>query len=134
MRYDKTSILLVISGLYGFLGVILGAFGAHALHDRLVAAAKLNVWETAVDYQLVHALALGMLAILAMVRPVKVFYLLIGAFWTLGVLLFSGSLYWLALDGPGWLGPITPIGGLLLISGWFFLGVLGVIGLKRNSD
>lgn len=129
-----SSILLITSGLCGFLGVILGAFGAHALHETLVESGKLQVWETAVDYQLFHTLALGMLAVLVNIWPRKQIYAFIGWFWVLGILFFSGSLYWLALGGPKWLGPITPIGGLFLILGWLLLCVLGVIGLKSQKE
>ncbi|WOO41897.1 DUF423 domain-containing protein [Rubellicoccus peritrichatus] len=130
----KSSTILIISSLCGFFGVVLGAFGAHALHDRLVEANMLRVWETAVDYQLFHTLALGIVAVLAMLWPKKAIYTSIAFLWGFGILFFSGSLYWLALGGPKWLGPITPIGGLLLILGWLLLGVLGVIGLKSRPE
>lgn len=107
---------LLLGALYGLLGVGLGAFGAHALKDRL-APEMLAVYHTGVDYQLWHALALLAVGILCMVRPMPG---LGAAGWCFaaGVLLFSGSLYLLALTGARWLWPVTPAGGLLLLAGW----------------
>jgi len=99
----------------GFLGVALGAFGAHKLHDLLVARGSAGTWETAVFYQLVHAVAL--LALAAIPRTVAPTAWL----WIAGVIFFSGSLYGLALTGAKWLGPITPLGGLFLLAGWIAL-------------
>lgn len=114
-----TRMILLASGLLGFTGVALGAFGAHALKDTLTARGAVSTWQTAVLYQLVHAIALlalagwpaGMLHVRA-----------IGACWLLGVLFFSGSLYWLALGGPRFLGPVTPLGGLAFLAGWLLVG------------
>ena len=110
---------LIAAGLLGLTGVALGAAGAHGpLHDALVAAGALDAWRTAVLYHLIHAVALLALAGWTAGWP--------GARWTArcwlaGVILFSGSLYWLALGGPKILGPITPLGGLALLSGWLLL-------------
>lgn len=98
------------------LGVALGAFGAHALKDALVELGTLDTWKTAVLYQLVHAVVMLVLAERAVVGRS-------GAWWAWGffaggVVLFSGSLYGLALGGPGWLGPVTPLGGLAFMIGW----------------
>lgn len=95
------------AALLGFLGVALGAFGAHALEGKLDARGQ-ELWRTAVFYQLVHAVAM-----LAAPSTSKLF----GP----GVLVFSGTLYALALGGPRWLGAVTPIGGLLLLAGWLKL-------------
>ena len=97
------------------VGVAMGAFGAHALKERLVEAGTLEVWKTAVDYQFWHALALLICEIIRFEGRAKD---AAGAFFVVGILLFSGSLYWLALDGPRWLGPITPLGGLSFMLGW----------------
>ena len=102
---------LIAAGLLGFTGVALGAFGAHALKDTLTAAGTLDTWRTAVLYQLIHAVAL--LALPA--------WPWVGRSWIVGVVLFSGSLYWLALGGPKILGPITPLGGAALLLGWALL-------------
>mgnify|MGYP001600354881 CR=1 FL=1 len=108
----------------GASGVALGAFGAHGLKGRLGAA--LPIWETAVQYHLVHALFCLVIALAlragapAALRPAAFLALV-------GILLFSGSLYALALGGPRWLGPITPLGGLAFLLAW---GVLLVQGLR----
>ena len=98
------------------LGVVAGAFGAHALATRVDARA-LQTFETAVRYHLIHGLgllAVGALVSLDVGNPAG----LAGALMTAGIVLFSGSLYWLALGGPSWLGPVTPLGGLCLIAAW----------------
>ena len=113
---------LVVSAVAGASAVVLGAFGAHALRGRLDAAA-LAVWNTAVTYHLVHALALLALALFARAtgRAITAPAVLLSA----GILLFSGSLYLLATAGWRWLGPITPLGGLSLIAGWVALLTIG---------
>jgi uncharacterized membrane protein YgdD (TMEM256/DUF423 family) len=93
-----------------FLDVALGAFGAHALKNRLTPE-MLTVFETGVRYQAYHALALLLLA--ALRGPDKAAWCFVG-----GIVLFSGSLYALALTGVRWLGAITPIGGVLFLVGW----------------
>jgi len=108
------------AGLLGFTGVALGAFGAHLLKETLTASGSLPTWQTAVLYQLVHSvalLALGGWPGTSRLRP------WIARCWTAGIVLFSGSLYWLALGGPKLLGPITPIGGLALLGGWMLVVV-----------
>jgi len=113
-------IALIWAGLLGATGVLLGAFGAHAMHGLLTAAGMGEVWETAVRYQLLHAVAL--LGLSAWMRagsgvPVGRAAWAAGC-WIVGTLLFSCSLYLLALGWPRWIGAITPIGGALLIAGW----------------
>jgi uncharacterized membrane protein YgdD (TMEM256/DUF423 family) len=110
-------LFVILGSVLGMLGVAAGAFGAHGLEDKLDAE-MLDIWETAAKYQMYHAVAL------------------FGASWLIGqtgsswatagaasfvggVLIFSGTLYILALTGVRWLGAITPIGGLALIVGWF---------------
>lgn len=112
---------VVAGALLAGSGVVLGALGAHGLRARLDAQALLG-WETAVHYQLVHAVAL--LALAALVEPLgRPAWLGRGmALLAAGVVLFSGSLYLLALGGPALLGPVTPVGGALMILGW--VGVL----------
>lgn len=98
------------------LGVVAGAFGAHALAARLDARA-LGTFETAVRYLWIHGL--GLLAVGILVRSgIGAPAGLAGALLTAGIVLFSGSLVWLALGGPSWLGPVTPLGGVCLIAGW----------------
>ena len=106
-----------------FLAVAAGAFGAHALRARLPAD-LLAVFETAARYQMYHALALLAVAILAARWPGMPLraagWLFIG-----GTVVFSGSLYLLALTGTRWLGAITPLGGLCFIAGWLALAIAG---------
>ena len=113
--------LAVLAGaVYGFLGVACGAFGAHALKQKLTPD-LLAVWKTAVEYQLWHALALVLVGVIAMQRPSTVLGHSALCF-ALGLLVFSGSLYVLALGGVRWLGAITPMGGRLLLAGWALRG------------
>ena len=102
-------------GFFALTAVILGAFGAHALQDLLAERETTYAWETAVQYQMWHALALILVALLPTENRLS---LAMAGCFTLGVVLFSGSLYWLATGGPGWIGPVTPLGGLSLIVGW----------------
>lgn len=112
---------LSLASLYGFLAVMLGAFGAHALKERL-SPDLLAIWRTAVEYHFYHALALLAVGLLA--RQLQAGLLTVaGACFALGVLVFSGSLYALALSGVRVLGAITPLGGLLFLVGWACLFV-----------
>lgn len=119
----KLNLILMASGILGLIGVALGAFGAHGLDSTLQGLGTKAAWQTAVEYQMWHTLALLALARLPASRPRLA--LAAGLCFILGILLFSGSLYWLALDGPRWLGPVTPVGGLLLIVGWLLLIIYG---------
>lgn len=108
-------IFIALAGAFGALAVGLGAYGAHGL-ERLLeggadAAKRLGWWQTAVLYHLVHALALGLSARL----PAPT---IAGGLFVAGVLLFSGTLYAMALGAPRWLGAVTPLGGVALIGGW----------------
>ena len=125
-------LFLVLAAIAGALAVILGAFGAHALRSR-VPSDRLAVFETGVRYQMYHALALIAVAWLMEKYPESPVRLA-GWFFVAGILLFSGSLYLLAtrallgIEGWKWLGPVTPLGGLLLLAGWIIVVVscLGV--------
>lgn len=112
--------LITASSLAAGLGVALGAFGAHALESKLATNGMLGVWQTAVTYQMLHAIAVFAVAITPQhTSPQIIRWLRRSAWcWLSGILLFSGSLYGLALGGPRLLGPITPIGGLLFLAGW----------------
>jgi len=116
---SAAQLAVLMGAAYGFVGVACGAFGAHALKTRL-APDLLAVWKTAVDYQLYHALVLLLIGLLASTRP-SVAITNAGICMAMGVLVFSGSLYGLALSGVRWLGAITPIGGVLLLAGWALL-------------
>ncbi|MEC9363510.1 MAG: DUF423 domain-containing protein [Pseudomonadota bacterium] len=118
---------LALGAIYGFLGVALGAFGAHALKTRL-SAELLAVWKTAVEYQMYHALALLGVGLLLRQLGTSAPLQWAGAGFALGVLLFSGSLYALCLSGVRVLGAITPFGGMLLLAGWALLLVAALRG------
>lgn len=110
---------MAIGAALGFLGVAFGAFGAHALRSRL-SVEMLAVWKTANEYHLYHALALVLVGIIARQGRVPGLDTAAGCFLA-GTLIFSGSLYLLALSGERWLGAVTPVGGLLLMAGWGLL-------------
>lgn len=111
--------LLVTGAINGALAVLLGAFGAHGLRER-VSAQMLTTWETASQYHFFHALALLIVGMLA--HQLNETALLIPG-WILlaGLVVFSGSLYLLVLTDQRWLGAITPLGGTALIVGWAWL-------------
>lgn len=115
-------LFITLASLSGMSAVILGAFGAHALKTRLDAYGQ-GVWETAVQYHFYHALALLAVGILALGQPQSTLLRSSGWLFLLGTLVFSGSLYLLALSGTRWLGAVTPIGGLAFIGGWACLAV-----------
>lgn len=119
---------LPIAALYGFTAVALGAFGAHALKASLSPDA-LNQFETGARYLMYHGLALGLVAT-ARVPGVRAAHISAICF-TVGPLIFSGSLFLLALTGQRWLGAITPIGGVFQLAGWVALGLASIIGTRR---
>lgn len=111
-----------VGALFGFLGVAAGAFGAHALAERL-SPRSLSIWQTAAQYQMFHALALVALGLgfsksTALTEAASFPYSLPAWSFALGILVFSGSLYLLALTDIRILGAITPLGGLLFLVGW----------------
>lgn len=132
MTRRQTSTTIVVAAILGLTGVAAGAFGAHALDDRLDAA-QLGAYETAVRYQLYHALALIGAAWVGGLRPSRAAVASAGCM-TIGVVLFSGSIYGLTLLGWKWLGPITPLGGLLLMIGWVLLAVAGTRINRADSS
>ena len=115
----KTAHVMMSAAVLGGLSVILSAFGAHAL-AQVFDAAQLAIWETAVRYQMYHALALLGIAVLAQVRP-GVWLFRAAICMLVGVCLFSGSLYVLLFSGIRLIGIITPVGGVCLIAGWLSL-------------
>jgi uncharacterized membrane protein YgdD (TMEM256/DUF423 family) len=113
----------IIAGAFNaMLAVILGAFGAHALKEKLTEK-YLAIWETAVQYQMFHAIGLIVIGILMSSSLLGPISQLNWAGWLLlaGIIIFSGSLYILSLSGIGILGAITPIGGVAFIVGWIML-------------
>jgi uncharacterized membrane protein YgdD (TMEM256/DUF423 family) len=121
-------VFIVLSGLLGFSGVALGAFGAHGLRSRLEAlpdgVKRLEWWNTAAHYHLTHALALGFAAWLVH-RGAGISATVAGWSFVGGVGLFSGSLYLMAITGQTKLGAITPLGGLFFLIGWGAVTVAG---------
>lgn len=107
------------------LGVALGAFGAHALRDQL-SAESLAIYQTGVQYQQIHALALLFTGLLALHLPEERLIRVAGTAFAVGIVLFSGSLYALALSGVRVLGAITPLGGVAFLTGWILLTVAAV--------
>ncbi len=110
----KTGLLL--GSFLAFLTVVLGAFGAHALKEQLTEYGK-TIYEKGILYQMFHSVAIFMVAILNQNSESIDYSISIWCF-AAGIILFSGSLYILALTQIKWLGAITPIGGLLFIIGW----------------
>jgi uncharacterized membrane protein YgdD (TMEM256/DUF423 family) len=121
---------LAWAGALGATGVILGAFGAHLLRDTLAAAGTREAWDTASRYQLLHASAIMGFAgwVRATNTPGTKCSTWAPRLWATGTLLFSGSLYILALGGPRWVGPVTPLGGAALIAGWILAGCSAFAG------
>jgi len=110
---------VLAGGIFGLTGVALGALGAHRLEAVLAERGMTHAWETASRYHLFHAIALLAVAALtnaAATRPDALRWA--ARLWSLGIVLFSGSLYWFALGGPHPLVFVTPLGGIALIAGW----------------
>ena len=124
---------MVFAGISGCLAVILGAFGAHYLKDKvesgLLTQKDLDAYKTAVQYQLVHTLAI--MGIFSIRERLPLYNKTIGVLFMLGIILFSGSIYILStgsITGLNfkWLGPVTPLGGLCFISGWACLAISAI--------
>lgn len=120
--------ILAAGALLAGLAVALGAFGAHALRDAL-GSRQLGWWQTGVEYQMGHALALLALAALPIHRPGWP-ALLLGV----GAAVFSGSLYVMALTQLRWLGAVTPLGGAGMIAGWLLLAWQALSNVEEHSS
>lgn len=109
-----------VAAAAGFLAVALGAFGAHGLKNILAQNETAAIWETAVFYHFIHTV---MLFVLAGRKPLAA-----GPWWCFlaGIVVFSGSLYLLAVTSAHWLGAITPLGGLSFLAGWLWLAIIAV--------
>jgi uncharacterized membrane protein YgdD (TMEM256/DUF423 family) len=127
---STSRVLIMAGGILGLLGVVAGAMGVHALRDTLDARA-LSTFETGVRFQMYHALALLGVGTLAG-RWKTGFVKLSGVLFTAGVVLFSGSLYILAITGIGVFGAIAPLGGLSLMAAWTSL-IVGAIRQRERS-
>jgi uncharacterized membrane protein YgdD (TMEM256/DUF423 family) len=115
-------LFLVLGALAAMLAVILGAFGAHALRAKL-APELLAIYQTAVQYHFWHALGLLLIGVVAIHMPTSLALKWAGWMMLAGIVLFSGSLYVLALSGARWLGAITPLGGVAFILSWGLLAI-----------
>ena len=117
-------LFLIIGSVSGGLAVLLGAFGAHALKARMTPE-QLATFETGVRYHMYHALALFAVAFAISRSPEGALAAIAGWLFVAGTILFSGSLYLLAVTGVRWLGVVTPFGGLAFIAGWVCLALGG---------
>ncbi|HXD35236.1 MAG TPA: DUF423 domain-containing protein [Rhodanobacter sp.] len=117
MRQPARTHAALLVGIAGASAVLLGAFGAHALRGVLDARG-VELWHTAVNYHGWHALALALAVGLGRGRSGRV----ATAAFAVGIVLFSGSLYALALGAPRWVGIVTPLGGIAFVAGWLALG------------
>lgn len=117
---QQTRTALLLAGVLGLLGVGIGALGAHGLRPTLLERGTLMAFETGARYHLYHALAIFVAAVWlrGATSGTELCAKWAVRLWAAGIVLFSGSLYWLALGGPRWLGPVTPVGGILLLVGW----------------
>ncbi len=118
---------LAVGALIALLAVMAGAFGAHGLRG-MVGERGLEVFQTAVTYQMYHAIALVLVALLSATGLSRRLLGVAGGFFLAGILLFSGSLYLLVLTDIRWVGPVTPIGGVCFMVGW---AVLVAAALRR---
>src|SRR2546423_13329029 len=118
--------MIRIAAALCFLAVALGAFGAHWLKPTLEARNLVDVWNKAVMYHFIHAIALFVLALVGSTNR--------GAWWVLfaGIIIFSGSLYTMGMTGVRWLGAITPIGGVCFFAGWAWVGIAPSEVLRRS--
>ncbi len=122
---------LIIGSILGMIGVGIGAFGAHLL-EPIIGSQLLQTFKTGVEYHFVHTLAILIVAVLAGVIGESSLLRWAGRLFTIGVIIFSGSLYVLSITGIKVLGAITPIGGVCFIAGWIMLGLVGAKYGKRN--
>lgn len=126
----STKVILLLALVAAMVAVILGAFGAHALKASL-SVKMMAAYQTGIKYQFYHALAMLSVVSLQLKLPSRSVWLLFsGICFFCGIVLFSGSLYLLALSGAVWLGPITPIGGVCFIFGWMLFIVAIVKEVK----
>ncbi|WP_339816522.1 DUF423 domain-containing protein [Paenibacillus sp. FSL R7-0216] len=121
------TLLLTLGGILMFLAVALGAFGAHALKNRLTEDRQ-KTYQTGVQYHIAHGLGLILLGLAATQLTSKGLVVLAGWFLFAGIVLFSGSLYALSLTGIRKLGAITPLGGVCFLTGWVLFVIAAVQG------
>lgn len=117
---SNPKIIIAIAAILLALAVAAGAFGAHALKN-ILSPERLETWQTAVQYHVWHALGLMLIVLIGVQFDVVITWPT--SFILAGIVIFSGSLYVLCLSGIGWLGAITPIGGVAFILGWIIFGI-----------
>ncbi|MCF6202425.1 MAG: DUF423 domain-containing protein [Methylococcaceae bacterium] len=122
---------LFLSAICGLTGVAMGAFGAHGL-KTIISPEMLAVYKTGVDYQMWHALGLGLLATFHQQAPDSAHLKWAGRLMLIGIFLFSGSLYLLAILNIKWLGMITPLGGISFILAWTLLAIFSYNQTKQD--
>jgi uncharacterized membrane protein YgdD (TMEM256/DUF423 family) len=125
MNNQKT--ILVAGGIFGFLGVAFGAFGAHGLRN-ILSPEFLEVFRTGVLYQLIHSVVILSIGLSAK----KEFYIA-GIFMAIGIILFSFSLYAYSLTGEKFIAMITPVGGVSFLVGWMLIIIAGVKSIKKST-
>lgn len=124
----SAKIVLVLAAVNGFFAVGLGAFGAHGLKNK-IATNLFSAYETAVQYHFYHTLALFGVGLLLLHYGQKAWFQSSALLFLVGILLFCGSLYGMALGGPRWFGPITPVGGVFFLVAWASL----IVGVLKQS-
>lgn len=124
------SIFLFLSAICGLTGVAIGAFGAHGL-KTVVSPEMLAIYKTGVDYQMWHALGLGLIGVLRVQMTESLLLKWAGWLMFSGIILFSGSLYLLAVFNIKWLGMITPVGGVLFLLAW---GAVVVFAYQSSDE
>lgn len=117
---SNPKIIIAIAAILMAIAVAAGAFGAHALKN-ILSPERLETWQTAVQYHAWHSLGLFLIALISIQFDVTITWP--ASLILTGILIFSGSLYTLCLTGIGWMGAITPIGGVAFIAGWLWMGV-----------
>lgn len=122
-------VFIAIAALTGLTAVVLGAAASHALRAKL-SEPLFNALQTGIQYQFYHTLALLMVALLMFHMPGR-WLLISGWLFVAGMILFSGSLYLLALTGQPFFGPITPLGGLCLMAGWLSLAIAAIVKFQE---
>ena len=115
-KYILSTAAIIIAG-----AIILGAFAAHGLKASLDSH-HLSIFKTGVQYHFYHGIGIFLVGLLSL-HTAKRYLITSGIMMLVGIILFSGSLYWLSFEGPRWLGPITPIGGLLFILAWLTIAI-----------
>ena len=124
-----SKLFLVLGSINTAIAVVLGAFGAHALKNRLTVE-MLEIFETGVRYHFYHALGLLVAGMIAIHLPESIYLKWSGWLMLAGIIVFSGSLYILSISGARWLGAITPVGGVSFIASW----ILFTIAVLRSTS